>query len=101
MMPPHVNGFVPGDGEVHVGNVLTIDGYTLRYADEEPVLIDVESGEAVALTSELEQTRHDRGTGQPGSVQYSGRLTITADGLVSGRQYRLSFLGDSVTFTSA
>lgn len=101
MMPPHVNGFVPGDGEVHVGNELTIEGYTLKYADEEPVLVDVDSGEAVAFTSELTQTRHDRGTGQPGSVQYSGRLILTAEGLVSGRQYRLSFLGDTITFTSA
>ncbi len=101
MMPPHTSGFVPQDGDVHVGNELRIEGYTLKYADEEPELIDVATGEAVAISTELEQTRHDRGTGQPGSVQYSGVLTITAPDLVPGRTYRLSFLGDSVTFTSA
>lgn len=101
MMPPHTSGFTPRDGDVHVGDTLTIEGYTLKHADEEPTLVDVASGEAVAIETALEQTRHDRGTGLPGSVQYSGVLTITATGLVAGRRYRLSFLGDSVTFTSA
>ena len=100
MMPPHVNGFVPADGAIHDSDELRIDGYTLQYADEEPALIDVASGLTVPLTRSLETTRHDRGSGLPGSVQYSGVLTVTA-ALVSGRTYRLSFLGESVTFTRA
>lgn len=101
MMPPHVNRIEPADGEVLQEDVITVHGYTLRYADEEPVLVDVESGAPVAITSELEQTRHDRGTGLPGSVQYSGVLTIRATGLQSGRTYRLTYLDEVATFTKA
>jgi len=100
MMPPHVNRFVPGHGETHTGDDLVIEGYTLEYAGEDPVLVDDETGDAVAFTSTLEETRQDRGTGLPGSVQYRGVMRLTPTGLVSGRRYRLSFLGDEITFTA-
>jgi hypothetical protein len=100
LMPPHVNHTVPAQGEALVGEVIVFHGYSLRYADDEEVVVtDLTTSAPVEHSTELEceWEGHDP-PGHVGGTQQRCELKVTLKGLELGHRYKATYMDTELEF---
>lgn len=100
LMPPHVNHTVPASGETLQGEVIVFHGYSLRYADDEEVVVtDLTADAPVEHASELVcEWEGEDPPGHVGGRQQRCELKVTLRGLEAGHRYRASYMDTEIEF---
>lgn len=102
LMPPHLTGSTPGDGQTLTTDTMVLHGYTLyEPGQEEIVITDTTTGVSLAwelVKLECESEGDMSKADMPGAIQQRCDLTIKFTGLESGHAYELTFLETVIHF---
>lgn len=108
LMPPHIRGSDPEDGEMLVGDTIELYGYSLRYVDldEELEVVDETAGEPAPHDRDLEcewtdATRAPTALSAPGERQLACTLEIALREVTPCHEYRVSLLNTTIRVEAA
>ncbi len=102
LMPPHVTKTVPGDGGVLEGDVVLIEGFSLKYANiEKRLKIVASTGKVVPFSHALacRSVGECDDDSKPGACQQKCELKVTLKDVPSGTRMTLTFLKTKITFS--
>jgi hypothetical protein len=102
VMPPHITRLEPAPGEPLTGDVITVHGYSLRYA-EDPKVTDETTGSPAEAALDLDvdiERRTDDPDPLPGSVQERSVMKIKLAKIETGHAYRLDYCEETWTFVA-